>query len=326
MTESTDSPELPWSTVEHYLGERQATSYRLSPSTAERAVWYEIGDGGQEISLQVELDRNQQPPRSSLPAVTIDQVLRQGRRMARIHTTQVALMRDFHDLLIAVADRIVTGDRALGEAFEETVHAWGALLDRPRGLGVERRMGLHGELAVLRAVARTHGWPEAIAAWTGPKAEQHDFGLPSSDLEVKTTASEARRHTIHGLGQLTETDGRPLWFASLQLTRGGLGGRSLKESATAVVRDTRAADRIAARRLEEALTSCGWSESDPDDERWTLRSEPLLLPAACLPRLTASMLPASVLEHISSVDYRIHVDHLSPEPGSPVDLTDFRLP
>ncbi|GLX40279.1 PD-(D/E)XK motif protein [Streptomyces lavendulae] len=321
-----DVPELPWSTVEHYLGERQAASYRLSPPAAERAVWYEIADGGRAVSLQVELSRHQQPPRSSLPAVTIDQVHRNGTRMARIHTTQVTLMRDFHDLLIAVAGRVVTGDRDLGQAFEETVHAWSELLNRPRGLGVERRIGLHGELAVLRSVARTHGWAEAVDAWTGPKAEQHDFGLPSFDLEVKTTASEERRHTIHGIRQLTETAGRPLWFASIQLTRGGLGGRSLGESVSTVLHDARAAHRIASTRLEGALASCGWSENEPDDERWTLRTEPLLVPADRLPRLTVSMIPPAVREHISSVDYRIRVDHLSPVSDSPVDLTDFRLP
>ncbi|MFJ9550002.1 PD-(D/E)XK motif protein [Streptomyces erythrochromogenes] len=326
MTDTVGYPELPWSTVEHYLGERQAASYLLSTPTAARAVWYEIGDGGQDISLQVELDRHQQPPRSSLPAVTIDQVHRDGRRMARIHTTQVTLMRDFHDLLTAIADRIVTGERDLGQAFEETVHAWGRLLDQPRGLGVERRIGLHGEVAVLRAVARSHGWGQAIEAWTGPKAEEHDFGLHESDLEVKTTASERRRHTIHGIHQLTESAGRPLWLASLQLTRGGLGGRSLRDSVTSVIRDARAADRIASVRLETALAAGGWSESDPDDERWALRAAPLLVPAERLPRLTESMIPLSVREHVSSIDYRMDITHLSSAPGSPVDLTDFRLP
>ncbi|WP_405980536.1 PD-(D/E)XK motif protein [Streptomyces sp. NBC_00158] len=326
MTEIGGYPELPWSTVEYYLGERQAASYPLSAPGADRAVWYEIGDGGQQISLQVELDRHQQPPRSSLPAVTIDQVRRDGIRMARIHTSHVALMRDFHDLLMAVADRVVTGERDLGQAFEETVHAWSRLLDQPRGLGVERRIGLHGELAVLGALARSHGWVPAIEAWTGPKAEEHDFGLSGSDLEVKTTASERRRHTVHGIHQLTESAGRPLWFASLQLTRGGLGGRSLSDSVASVVRDARAADRIASMRLEVALAAAGWSANDPDDERWALRSAPLLVPAEHLPRLTESMIPLSVREHVSSIDYRMDVTHLSSAPGSPVDLTDFRLP
>ncbi|MEU8774044.1 PD-(D/E)XK motif protein [Streptomyces sp. NPDC048606] len=324
-------PELPWSAVEHYLGARQATSYPLSPPGAPRAVWYDIGDGGRDISLRVALDPRGRLPRSPLPAVTIDQVLRDGRRMARVRTTDVALMRDFHDLLLAIADRVVTGGRDLGRAFEETVAAWQRLLDRPRGLGVERRVGLHGELAVLAAVARSHGWTRAVDSWTGPRAEQHDFALPTCDLEVKTTSGEERAHTVHGLRQLTGSRGRPLWFASIQLTRGGAGGRSLGESATAALAAARAQDPRAADRLREALAACGWHRTaaeDPaeDDERWTPRSAPLVVPAEHLPRLTAEMIAPEVRAHLSSIDYRIHVDHLTTIEGSPVDLTDFRLP
>ncbi|MFI5862821.1 PD-(D/E)XK motif protein [Streptomyces sp. NPDC051546] len=326
MTDRDTAPNLGWSTVEHYLGAGQATSYRLSDAGARRTVRYEIGHGGRDISLTVELDRHQRPPRSTLPAVSIDQINHHGTRMARISTTQVALVRDFHDLLMAVADRIVTGDRTLEEALDETIHAWGALLGRPRGLGLEKRIGLHGELAVLQAVARSHGWEAAARSWTGPRGEQHDFGLATTDLEVKTTTSDERRHTVHGIRQLEESEGRSLWFASIQLTRGGVGGRSLGDSAAAVLRDARAADRIAAMSIEGSLASAGWSSDERDDERWTLRTEPLLVPAEHLPRMTTDMLPAAVREHVSSIDYCIHVNHLSPAPGSPVDLTDFRLP
>lgn len=224
MTDRGTAPELGWSTVEHYLGAGQATSYRLSDAGARRTVRYEIGQGGRDISLTVELDRHQRPPRSTLPAVAIDQINHHGTRMARISTTQVALVRDFHDLLMAVADRIVTGDRTLEEALEETIRAWGELLGRPHGLGLDKRVGLHGELAVLQAVARSHGWEAAARSWTGPRGEQHDFGLAATDLEVKTTTAEERRHTVHGIRQLEESEGRSLWFASLQLTRGGIGG------------------------------------------------------------------------------------------------------
>ncbi|MFD9303081.1 PD-(D/E)XK motif protein [Streptomyces sp. NPDC060048] len=326
MTDRSTAPELGWSTVEHYLGAGQATSYRLSDTGARRLVRYEIGHSGRDISLTVELDRHQRPPRSVLPAVTIDQISQHGTRMARITTTQVSLMRDFHDLLMAVAGRIVSGKRTLEQALDETIHAWGELLDRPRGLGLEKRIGLHGELAVLRTVARAHGWEAAARSWTGPRGEQHDFGLAATDIEVKTTTSEERRHTVHGVRQLEETEGRPLWFASLQLTRGGIGGRSLGESAAAVLRDACAAGRIAAMSIESALGSAGWSPSEQDDERWTLRTEPLFVPADRLPRMTTDMLPAAVREHVSSINYCIHVDHLPPAPGAPVDLTDFRLP
>ncbi|KPH97445.1 Protein of unknown function DUF4420 [Actinobacteria bacterium OV450] len=326
MSDPASFPQLAWSTVEHYLGVRQGTSYPLSPPGSKRLVAYEIGDGGHGISLHVELARNQSPPRSPVPSITIDQVAHRGRRMARVRTTQTELMRDFHDLLMAVADRVVTGDRDLGRALDETVDAWAGLLHRPRGLGAEQRIGLHGELAVLRAVARALGWESAVDAWTGPRGEQHDFGLPDSDVEVKTTSSEDRQHTVHGIRQLEESPGRPLWLASLQVTRGGAGGRTLGESVAAVARDAHAASHIAGARLEAAIDRSGWSQTEQDDERWTLRGDPLLVPADRVPRLTQAMLPPDMRDHILSVDYRIRLNHLSPEPGAPVDLTDFRLP
>ncbi|MEV4191412.1 PD-(D/E)XK motif protein [Streptomyces toxytricini] len=326
MTEARTFPRLPWSTVEHYLGEGQGTSYRLSAPTAARTVSYEIGDLGSGISLHVELSRDQSPPRSPLPSVAVDQVFHRGKRMARVRTTQVELMRDFHDLLMSVADRIVTGERDLEQALDETVDAWAGLLQRPRGLGAEQRIGLHGELAVLRAIARTHGWEGAVRAWTGPRGEQHDFGLAEADVEVKTTSSENRVHRVHGVRQLEETNGRSLWVASLRLTRGGVAGRSLGESVASVVRDAHAADRMAATRLEESLDRCGWNATERDDERWTLRDDPLFVPAENVPRLTTTLLPADVRDHLVSLDYRISLDHLSPAPGAPVDVTDFRLP
>ncbi|XIE78676.1 PD-(D/E)XK motif protein [Streptomyces sp. SBR177] len=327
MTDSPSTPSLTWSTVEHYLGEGLGASYPLSASEGHPVVSYEIGDSGREIALFVELGRNQQPPRSTLPAVHIDQVaVAKGMRMARIRTTQVALMRDFHDLLLAVADRIVTKNRPLDRAFAETVDGWSSLLDRPREMSVERRLGLLGELSLLKRLAESHGWETAVTAWTGPYGEEHDFALRDFDIEVKTTATERRRHVIHGIGQLQAAPGRPLWFASLRLTRGGAGGRTLAES----VRSVRAAVAEYApsvlTRFDSALTRCGWAAERQDDERWTPRDDALLLSAESVPRLTPELLSAASFERISAVRYETDVTGLAPTPGAPVDLTELRLP
>lgn len=329
MTEavgSSRSPELPWSTVEHYLGERLAAAYRLSDPGSRPLVSYEIGDTGRDIALYVELDRHERPPRCHLPAIQIDQVAHHGMRMARIRTTQVTLMRDFHDLLLAVADRVVANRQSLESAFDQTVRAWNELLDSPLGMSSRKRVGLHGELAVLLSLAERDGWATAVDAWVGPKGEEHDFALTDSDLEVKTTASEVRRHTVHGLGQLDETPGRPLWFVSLRLTRGGAGGRTLGDSIKAV-RDAAAAVSVAvAHRLDGALAACGWHESMPDDERWTPRDAPLVLRSTDVPGLRAHMLPDATRERVSSVRYDIDVTGLQAASHAPLDLTGLRLP
>ncbi len=247
-------------------------------------------------------------------------------RLARISTTQVTLMRDFHDLLTAVADRIVTHGRTLDQAFEETVRAWSALLSRPRGLSTQKRLGLMGELATMHCIAGKQGWQTAVEAWTGPEAEEHDFGLPGYDLEVKTTASERRRHTIHGIGQLDPAPERPLWFVSVQLTRGGANGRTLSECVRAVRAAVGEHAPASLNHLERQLAASGWAEDSSDDERWTPRSDPILLDSSALPRLDASALSDFAWERITDVQYTIDITGLQPTLEPPSVLTDFRLP
>ncbi|MFJ1746052.1 PD-(D/E)XK motif protein [Streptomyces sp. NPDC088116] len=323
----TDGPYVPWRSVEHYLGENQSTSYRLSAPSAHPEVSYVVGDGGHEIALHVELDRRHKPPNSPLPLVRIDQIAERGMRMARIRTTQAALVRDFHDLLNAVADRIVTHDRTLDQAFGETVRSWSALLNRPRGLGTEKRIGLIGELSALASIARTYGWSTALQSWKGSTNEEHDFGLPGCDVEVKTTSSEQRRHTIHGVGQLTPTADRPLWLASLQVTRGGTDGRTLTDCVRAV-RDE-VADQAPAHldRLDGQLAAAAWDPEMPDDERWRLRSSPVaLLVDSRLPRLGVESVPAQFRDRVRDVTYTLDVTGLTPSPEPPSALIDLRLP
>ncbi|SEQ32035.1 Putative PD-(D/E)XK family member [Streptomyces sp. yr375] len=247
--------------------------------------------------------------------------------MARLTTPEPDLLRDFHDLLLAVADRIVVDGQDLDHAFDETVHGWSALLGRPRGMSLQKRIGLHGELAVLGRVAQLVGWQAALDSWVGPAGEEHDFALGEADLEIKTTTSELRSHTIHGLGQLAETPGRPLWFASLRLTRGGVGGRTLGDSAKAT-RDAAAAENIAlGRRVDRLLAAAGWDPDQTEDERWTPRDSPLMLRASDMPRLTAEGLPGGSVGRIGHVTYVVDVTGLRPDEHPPiVDLSDLALP
>ncbi|QQC89473.1 PD-(D/E)XK motif protein [Streptomyces alfalfae] len=323
MTETALS--VPWSQVEQYLGAGQATTYPLSRPGSRPQVSYVIEHGGRDIALHVQLVGKTRPPHATLPTIQIDQLADRGSRFVRIRTTRADLVREFHDFLCAVADRILTHGRTLDQAYAETVRAWSALLNRPASLSLGQRLGLIGELAVLRCLAGEYGWATAVEAWTGPDGEECDFGLPDCDLEVKTTSSEQRRHRIHGIAQLDPAPGRRLWFASLQLTRGGADGRTLNDLARAVRREVAEQAPASLGSLDRGLAAAGWSEEAPDDERWTLRTPLLVLDAATLPRIDLSALPEAAWERISSVQYTLDVTGLPSASQYPSALADFRL-
>ncbi|WP_405501819.1 PD-(D/E)XK motif protein [Streptomyces niveus] len=317
---------VPWHSVEYYLGENQTTSYRLSAPSTHPEVSYVVG-GSDEIALHVELDRFHKPPTSPLPLIRIDQISERGVRMARIRTTEAALLRDFHDLLNAVADRIVTHDRTLEQAFGETVRAWSALLERPRGIGTQKRIGMLGELSALTSIAHARDWSAAVQAWKGPYGEEHDFGLPEFDLEVKTTASERRSHTVHGLGQLTPSGGRALWLLSLQVTRGGNQGRSLRECVDVVRHEIAEHAPGELDRFDERLSASGWSAEAPDDERWRMRTDPVAFPVDDgFPRLDATAIPPGHRSRVLDVTYTLDVSGLPQPAASPAELSAIRIP
>src|SRR5262249_39600495 len=82
--------------------------------------------------------------------------------------------------------------------------------------GIERLIGVYGELWHLRELARRS--PSAVTAWTGPLGTRHDFMGPGGALEVK--ASQARRGRfveIHGAEQLEAPSGGDLFLASMKV-------------------------------------------------------------------------------------------------------------
>lgn len=326
MTDKATPGVLEWSTVEHYLAERLAASYRLSQVASHPIVTYEIGDDGQEVALCVELERSQQAPSTRLPAIHVDRILHRGLRMARIRTTQSELTRDFHDLALSIANRIVIEGYSLDRAFNETIRSWSALLDPGQAATAKRRIGLHGEIAVLRSLGECFGWRVALESWTGPKSEEHDFVLPEFDLEVKTTTSERRIHTIHGIGQLDQSPGRRLSLISIRMTRGGAAGRSLAQSIDAV-RTALVSEGVELQaKFARSLSESGWPDGSLADEHWILRDEPLMLDVVDVPHLDLASWPNHFRDRVLALRYDIDVTGITKQNDPPFDLNDFYLP
>ncbi|MFI9307516.1 PD-(D/E)XK motif protein [Streptomyces triculaminicus] len=310
-----------WSEVEEYLASGRGVSIPLAGPQSPR-VDYVVSDG-HDIALHLQLGPRQRLPRSPHPLILVEEIAHEGLRMARLRTTQRTLLRDFHDLLCGVADRVTAGGRTPEQAFGETVRAWRALLERPRELTTERRIGLMGELAVLRNLARAHGWDSAVESWTGPFSEEHDFGADGFDVEVKTTAAEERLHSVHGFDQLTPVPGRPLWVVSIQVTRGGAEGRTLTECVEAVRVDVSDRAPAALERLDMLLGRLGLPRGQ-DDERWRMRSAPLVLAVddrfPSLDRSALECLPRDIAARIRDIDYRIDLTGLEPPSDPPSAL------
>ena len=159
-----------------------------------------------------------------------------------------------YSLLQSVTDQLQQGDD-LERALHVALDAFRGLLARAPRLSEDQEIGLFGELVALDRLIDGVGETEALAAWLGPRAEEHDFVLGEADVEVKTTRSERRIHVIHGLGQLTPTPGRPLHLMSVQVTGAGAAGNG--QTLPELIERIRRRLRSGRTDFDDRLTDCG---------------------------------------------------------------------
>ncbi|WP_436775774.1 PD-(D/E)XK motif protein [Yinghuangia sp. YIM S09857] len=302
-----------WAEISHCIDVGEPR--RIPVDTKDPHVEYFVGSDGERIGLRVEVDAEMRLPTSPLAAVKLAKVVQGGKRFMEISTVERELYRDFHDLLSGVAERVRSGANPVA-AWGATVRSWNELLTRARTRSLTQELGLLGELFVLERLAAGYGWQLAVKSWRGSADEEHDFGLPDVDIEVKTTASERRVHRISGLTQLATTGDRELLLCSLQFTRGGASGRTLT-SCIAALRAQIDAEAPAERdHFEGRLIAYGRLDDreQADEESWALRTRPAAYVVdGRFPRLTPDLLalPPEVRSHLVDVTYRIDVDNLA---------------
>lgn len=324
-----ENGELMWSTVEYYVQSGLDTTFRMNGVGGPRIDYVVLN---KDIELRVELSAGQHAPTSKHPMILVEEVTVEGTRTARLRTADPTLQRDFHDMITAVAERMATRGQSLEQALAETLRKWNALLREPRSLLQSRQIGLLGELAVLSALADDEqvGWATAVGAWVGPTDEEHDFALADYDVEVKTTSATRSVHAIHGLGQLTPKQGRPLWLVSIQVTRGGNAGITLCDMIE-IVREkltSHAPHRVT--DLDDLLADASLDSRNADEERWVLASAPRVFSVRNdFPRLDESLLAGLSPTNRSRIDqigYRVDLTGLTPDADSPTPLTQIRFP
>jgi hypothetical protein len=244
-----------------------------------------------------------------------------GERHFRLGARSPTLLREVFYFLSGIVHRAESTGESLIDAIQDELAAWEALLSQPPMLDRNLRTGLLGELWVLWSVFRDLG-VDAIESWTGPLSEQHDFRLAEEDLEVKTTLSTSREHTISGVGQLVADGCRPLSVISVQLKPAGNGpGVSLNE-AVEKFRVRLAGDHSALANFNRKIASAGYRHVESDRERYCLRSRPQKIPVDELfPRLTAedlsSIVGADRMQRICKVIYTVNLDGL----GLPLEVS-----
>jgi hypothetical protein len=247
-----------------------------------------------------------------------------GADAVEVSTSNPTLYREFYAFACAVADRVQIERLPASAAVESALDNWAALLQRLAILDDARQIGLLGEIWLLSRLALRLGWDEAVQAWKGADAEEHDFSCRDFDIEVKTTLAERRIHVIGSLTQLAPTADRPLYILSLQLTGAGAGpGESLADAVARVERDAQSASEAARQRLNALLGGSGWRpEHAPHySRRFSLRTAPCLVAVDDLcPSITPgtlSGLGSEKLARIGQVVYRVDLTGLGHEEGHP---------
>lgn len=229
-----------------------------------------------------------------------------------------------YGLLASIADGVQIDGLPLAVAVAAGLAHHRNMLASRGTLNVEQEVGLFGELVFVEYLLNRMGASATVAAWQGPLSEEHDFVFDDFHVEVKTTSTERRRHTIHGLGQLLPLHDVPLFLLSLQLTRTTAHhGRTLAEL-VAQVRTAAGGHQVLVDGLLEPL---GWHSEDADlyPTFWTLRSNPAAYAVNdAFPAITHGLLAPVVprFELVTDVSYRIDVSDLEQRvPGEP--LTGF---
>jgi Putative PD-(D/E)XK family member, (DUF4420) len=245
-----------------------------------------------------------------------------GRSLLEIATAAPSLHRHFYHFAVAVSERIVVDKCSAAEAVSAELQCFGELFEEKSLLGVERQLGLLGELLVLERFVQKRG-AGALDGWLGPVGEPHDFRFNSSEFEVKTTISPHRIHTINGPEQLVPSTGCSLLIVSVMLGPAGASqGFSLAEKVDQLSKEF--ADSATRKEtFSEALSRCGFRDEDKAHygRRFAMRRPLALVPVdgnfPAISRSTIQNVLGELASRIESLQYEVSIEGLEVEDGTP---------
>jgi len=125
-------------------------------------------------------------------------------------------MEVFYDFIVSTNQKLGSDGTPSLTTLKNSVQLWRGLLSQYKNQDQLER-GLIGELWVLNELIDLYG-PRFVEYWIGPTHQRHDFRFDDVELEIKTTNSKDRTHTISSVEQLEPTDGSILYMISILLT------------------------------------------------------------------------------------------------------------
>ena len=243
--------------------------------------------------------------------------------MLELSVSSSSIFRHFYHFAIATSERVFVERIAPMDAVIRELQCFSELLEEKPLLGIERQVGLIGELIALERLIERKGL-DALDAWSGPLKEPHDFRLGRSEYEVKTTICPQRIHTISSFDQLVPSTGCKLYLLSILL---GPAATDDSFSLAEKVQNLSAKFQSVPARLQQftsALERSGFRDADlvHYSRRFTLR-RPLATVRvnADFPAITRQLIQETlgieVAPRIEAVHYDVNVEGMEIEDGKP---------
>jgi hypothetical protein len=193
----------------------------------------------------------------------------------------------------------------------DRINAWRRMLGRGMWtrLTPEERMGLYGELLVLRDLLLPVLGKLAVRAWNGPSGSPRDFQWDGVGTEVKTVSVNAvRKCRINNEHQLDGTGLREVYLVHQSVRRGGVG-ESLVDMVDGLRSDVRLLSAFD--EFEDRLLESGWVEAHRrwyEEERYALVDRGCYHVGGGFPRVV----PEDLAPGVSGVSYMIDLSTCQP--------------
>ncbi|WP_190394756.1 PD-(D/E)XK motif protein [Nocardiopsis deserti] len=258
ITDSPESLENYFRAVEQEYGDRAGTVHRRIRITPDIDSFVEVRFPEREWGLVVSAGHHQHDRHLVLTGGLTCQIRGGDIRVIGAPQTDRGL---FCALLVDLIAQLVSRAGETETILVSRINAWRRMLGRgfDNGLSPEARMGLHGELLVLRDLLLPVLGSRSVAAWTGPSGGTKDFTHRGTAIEVKSVSvREPHQCRVNNEYQL-DSAGLDQVLLVHQVIGDSSDGESLNDVVDALRSNPRLLPVLA--ELDDRLLETGWLDS-----------------------------------------------------------------